>query len=69
MGILLTPVLVLAPADSIVGCCPLVMPSAFMYSSWDGVTTDWGDQLQHNRQIYNLLNFSPEEQHFPSNLF
>ncbi len=32
-------------SDGIIGCCPLVAPSSFMFSSWDGVLPDWGYQL------------------------
>jgi hypothetical protein len=53
-------------ADCIIGCCPLVVPSSFMYSWWDGVSTDWGYQLQSSRPIFNILLSSPEEQHFLS---
>ncbi len=28
--------------DGIIGCCPLVAPSSFPYSSWDGTSADWG---------------------------
>jgi ribonuclease HI len=56
-------------ADGIIGCCPLVAPSSFMYSSWDGVSTDWGYQLQPNRPIFDLLRSSPAEQRFLSNWF
>jgi ribonuclease HI len=54
-------------SDGILGCCPLVAPSSFMYCSWDGITTDWGYQLQPSRPIYDLLRSTPEEQRFLSN--
>jgi hypothetical protein len=54
-------------SDGIIGCCPLVAPSSFMYSLWDGITTDWGSQLQPSRPIYNLLWSTQEEQLFLSN--
>ena len=54
-------------SDGIIGCCPLVAPSSFMYSSWDGVSTDWGYQLQPSRPVFDLLRASPEEQRFLSN--
>jgi hypothetical protein len=47
----------------------LVAPSSFMYLSWDGVSTDWGYQLQPNRPIFDLLRSPPEEQRFLSKLF
>ena len=56
-------------SDGIIGCCPLVAPSSFMYSSWDGVSTDWGYQRQPSRPIFDLLRSSPEEQRFLSNWF
>ncbi len=37
-------------ADGIMGCCPLVAPPC-MYSLWDGVSTDFGDQLQPSRPV------------------
>jgi hypothetical protein len=40
-----------------------------MYSSWDGVSTDWDYQLQPSRLIFDLLHSSPEEQRFLSNWF
>ncbi len=52
--------------DGIIGRCPLVAPSSFTYSSWDGVSTDWGYRLQPSRPIFDLLRSSPEEQHFLS---
>jgi len=48
--------------DGIIGCCPLVAPSSFPYSSWDGVSADWGYSLLPNRPIFVLLCSSPEEQ-------
>ena len=54
-------------SDGVIGCCPLVAPSTFRYSSWDGVTTDWGYQLQPSRPVFDLLRSSPEEQRFLSN--
>jgi hypothetical protein len=54
-------------SDGILGCCPLVAPSSFMYCSWDGITTDWGYQLQPSRPIYILIRSTPEEQRFISN--
>ena len=41
--------------DSIVGCCPLVAPSSFSHSSWDGESCDWGYQLLPNRRMFDLL--------------
>jgi hypothetical protein len=40
-----------------------------MYSSWDGVSTDWGYQLQPNLLTFDLLHSSPGEQCFLSNWF
>jgi hypothetical protein len=54
-------------SDGITGGCPLVTPSSFMYCSWDGITTDWGYQLQPNRPIYDLLLSTPEEHQYLSN--
>ncbi len=54
-------------SDGIIGCCPLAAPWSFMYCSWDGITTDGGDQLQASRPIYNLPRSTPEEQRFLSN--
>jgi hypothetical protein len=54
-------------SDGIIGCCPLLAPSSFMYSSWDGVTTDWGNQLYPSSPTYDLLRSTPEEQLFLSN--
>jgi hypothetical protein len=56
-------------ADGFIGCSPLVAPSSFMYSSWDGISTDWGYQLQPNQPIFDLLPSSPAEQQFLSNWF
>ncbi len=44
-------------------------PSSFMYSSWDGVSTNWGYQLQPNRPIFDLLLSLPEEWRLLSNWF
>ena len=41
------------------GCCPLVAPSSFPCSSWDGVSADRGYALP---SIFVLLCSSPEEQ-------
>jgi len=41
--------------DSIIGCCPLVAPSSFPHSSWDGDSCDWGYQLRPNRLMFDLL--------------
>ena len=49
-------------ADGIIGCCPLAAPSAFPWSSWNGVTPDWGHQLQPQRPMLDLLCSSPDEQ-------
>ncbi len=38
-----------------------------MYSSWDGVSTDWGCQLQPKQPVFDLLRSSPAEQRFLSN--
>jgi ribonuclease HI len=54
-------------SDGIIGCCPLVAPSSFMYASWNGVSADWGYQLQPSRPVFDLLRASPEEQEFLSN--
>ena len=48
--------------DGIIGCCPLVAPSSFPCSSWDGVSADWGYALPSTRPIFVLLCSSPEEQ-------
>ena len=48
--------------DGIIGCCPLVTPSSFPYSSWDGESADWAYALLPNRLIFVLLCSSPEEQ-------
>ena len=56
-------------SDGIIGCCPLVAPSSFMYSSWDGVSPDWGYQQQPSRPIFDLLRSSLEEQRFLSSWF
>jgi len=48
--------------DGIIGCCPLVAPSSFPYSSWDGMSADWGYQLQPKRPIYDFLCAPPELQ-------
>ncbi len=48
--------------DSIIGCCPLVAPSSFPYSSWDGIQADWGYSLLPKLPIFVLLCSSPEEQ-------
>jgi hypothetical protein len=48
--------------DGIIGCCPLVAPSSFPYSLWDGTSADWGYLLRPGRPVYNLLCASPEEQ-------
>jgi hypothetical protein len=32
--------------DGIIRCCPLVAPSSFQYSSWDGNSADWGYLLR-----------------------
>jgi hypothetical protein len=60
-------------ADGIIGCCPLVAPSSFMYLSWDGVSTNCSYQLQANRPRFDLLRSSaessPAEQQFLSNWF
>jgi hypothetical protein len=68
----LTPVLARALAsDCIIGCCPLVAPSSFLQSSWDGVSVDWGYLLRPSRPgpISDLLSSSPEEQRCLSNCF
>ena len=49
-------------SDGIIGCCPLMAPSSFLYSSWNGVSADWGGQLQPRRPVFDLLCASPEEQ-------
>ena len=54
-------------SDGIIGCCPLVAPSSFMFSSWDGVSADWGYQLHPRRPVIDLLRASPEEQGSLSN--
>jgi hypothetical protein len=41
--------------DGIIGCCPLVAPSSFPYSSWDGTSADWGYLLRPGRPVYDLL--------------
>jgi hypothetical protein len=41
--------------DGIIGCCPLAAPSSFPYSSWDGVSADWGNLFLPNRKIFVLL--------------
>ena len=41
--------------DGIVGCCPLMAPSSFPHSSWDGESCDWGYQLRPNRRMFDLL--------------
>jgi hypothetical protein len=46
-------------SDGIIGCCPLVAPSSFMFSSWDGVSADWGYQLHPRRPVIDLLRASP----------
>jgi hypothetical protein len=48
--------------DGIIGCCPLVAPSSFPYSSWDGTSADWGYLLRPGWPAYDLLCASPEEQ-------
>ena len=48
--------------DGIIGCCPLVAPSSLPYSSWDGMSADWGCQLLPKRPIYDFLCASPELQ-------
>ena len=48
--------------DGVIGCCPLVAPSSLPYSSWDGMSADWGFQLQPKRPIYDFLCASPELQ-------
>ena len=50
-------------SDGIVGCCPLMAPSSFPYSSWTGFSADWGSQLQPRRPVFDFLCASPEEQH------
>ena len=49
-------------SDGIIGCCPLVAPSSFPYSSWTGGSADWGYQLQPRRPVFDLLCASPVEQ-------
>jgi len=48
--------------DGIIGCCPLMAPSSFQYSSWNGVSAEWGFQLRPCRPIFDLLRYSPDEQ-------
>jgi hypothetical protein len=48
--------------DGIIGCYPLVTPSSLPYSSWDGMSADWGCQLLPKRPIYDFLCASPELQ-------
>ncbi|MFM9151927.1 MAG: hypothetical protein ACKOPU_06645, partial [Candidatus Planktophila sp.] len=50
-------------SDGIVGCCPLMTPSSFPYSSWTGSSADWGSQMQPCRPVFDLLCASPEIQH------
>jgi len=50
-------------SDGIVGCCPLMAPSSFPYSSWTGSSADWGSQMQPRRPVFDLLCASPEIQH------
>ncbi len=47
--------------DGIIGCCLLVAPLAFSYSSGDGVSADWGYSLLPDQPIFVLLWSSPEE--------
>jgi ribonuclease HI len=49
-------------SDGIIGCCPLMAPSSFLYSSWNGVSADWGGQVHPRRPVFDLLCASPEEQ-------
>ncbi len=46
-------------SDGIIGCYPLVAPSSFMFSSWDGVSADWGYQL-HPRRPKFKIHWDPE---------
>jgi hypothetical protein len=48
--------------DGIIGCCPLVAPSSFPNSLWDGTLADWGYLLRPGRPVYDLVCASPEEQ-------
>ncbi len=36
--------------------------SSFAFSSWDGMSADWGYQLRPNRPVFDLLCASPEQQ-------
>ena len=49
-------------SDGVIGCCPLMAPSSFAFSSWDGMSADWGYQLRPNRPVFDLLCASPEQQ-------
>ena len=51
-------------SDGIFGCCPLMAPSTFPYSSWTGLvgSADWGYQLHPRRPVFDLLCASAEEQ-------
>ena len=51
-------------SDGIIGCCPLMAPSSFPYSSWTGLggSADWGYQLHPRRPVFDLLCAPPEAQ-------
>ncbi len=44
-------------------------PSSFVYSSWDGVSVDWGYLLRPSLPTFDLLRSSPDEQRYLSNWF
>jgi hypothetical protein len=46
--------------DGVIGYCPLMAPSSFAFSSWDGMSADWGYQLRPNRPVFDLFCASPE---------
>ncbi len=53
-------------ADGIIGCCPLMAPSSFVYASWTGTSADWGSPDRSSRLIYSLLDTTPKLQQYLS---